>query len=333
MHILGFILIVSGVLIVTYFSGPNSSSNQSIEPTPQGQVSALPINSPGSDKEEMVTTRNKTTGEVKQIPKSEVANYVATPKPQPKATKASDKALKLAIYILTFSNEKQRIELINKLSNGKNDLALAISNLALFLDSKPEALALAEKTVAQDLANRKSQEELEYHEKEYQRLKELNDSLTTSSNDYSYIGGTQNTNRGNQTQWSGLSEQKPQQPLMPIQNTYKEPKYLRPNPTEEPQINILGGADSYTRYGNTVYGNDGSSYTQYGNTVYGNDGSSYTQYGNTIYGNNGSSFTKYGNTTYGNDGTSYTQYGNTTYGNDGSSYTQYGNTIYTQPGY
>lgn len=329
MPIIGFILIVSGLLVVTYFSGPQSNSDQNIQTSPhEGQVIALPITSPSpTPNEAMVTIRNKKTGETKQVPKSQVSNYVSTPQPQPKATKASDKALKLAIYILSFSNEKQRTEFVNKFSEGKNDLALAVNNLALFLDSKPEALTLAEKTVAQDLANRKSQEEIEYHEREYQRLKELNDSLSASANDYSYIGGTQNT------KWSGLSEQKPQQPLIPIQNTYQESDYLRPNPTEEPRINIIGGADSYTRYGNTLYGNDGSSYTQYGNTVYGNDGSSYTQYGNTIYGNDGSSWTKYGNTTYGNDGTSYTQYGNTTYGNDGSSFTQYGNTIYTKPGF
>ena len=42
-------------------------------------------------------------------------------------------------------------------------------------------------------------------------------------------------------------------------------------------------AQTYQRYGNTVYGSDGSSATRYGNTTYGNNGSSATQYGNTLY--------------------------------------------------
>ena len=87
-------------------------------------------------------------------------------------------------------------------------------------------------------------------------------------------------------------------------------------------------ATTYTQYGNTLYGSDGSSYTQYGNTVYSNNGTSYTTYGNTTYGSNGSSYTTYGNTTYGNNGTSYTTYGNTTYGSNGSSCSNYGNTTY-----
>ena len=105
------------------------------------------------------------------------------------------------------------------------------------------------------------------------------------------------------------------------------------NTVEQEQINVYGGASSYTKIGNTMYGSDGSSYTQIGNTTYGSDGSSYTQIGNTVYGSDGSDYTQIGNTTYGSDGTSYTQIGNTTYGSDGSSATQIGNTTYTQPGY
>ena len=41
--------------------------------------------------------------------------------------------------------------------------------------------------------------------------------------------------------------------------------------------------ETYTQYGNTVYGSDGSTYSKYGNTVYGNDGSTYRKFGNTIY--------------------------------------------------
>lgn len=314
MHILGFILIVSGLLIVTYSPGPKSSS-ENAEPPPQGQVAALPINSPNpNNKEDTVTIRNKKTGEVKQVPKSEVTNYVPTPQPQPKATKASDKALKLAIYILTFSSEKQKTEFVNKFSDGKNDLALAVNNLALFLDSKPEALALAEKTVAQDLANRKSQEELEYHEKEYQRLKELNNSLNTSSNSYSYIGGTQNTNRGNQIPWSGLSEQKSQQPLIPTQNTYKGPV-------------------RYDVIGDSVYGSDGSRYDRIGDSIYKNDGTRYDIIGDSIYGNDGSRYDQIGDSIYKNDGTRYDAIGDTVYGSDGSRYYNIGDTIYAQPGF
>ncbi|MDO8487759.1 MAG: hypothetical protein Q7S31_00395 [bacterium] len=114
----------------------------------------------------------------------------------------------------------------------------------------------------------------------------------------------------------------------PLTNSYAA---NTPNP-----VNILpksGSSISYSQYGNTLYGSDGSSYSKYGNTIYGSDGSSYSRYGNTTYGNDGSTYSQYGNTIYGNDGTSYSQYGNTLYGSDGSSATQYGNTIYTQPGY
>ncbi len=343
MSVLGFILIISGLLVVTYFSGPKSSSEQSktLLP-PQGQVTALPVNSPSpSNKEEMVTIRNKTTGEVKQVLKSAVANYVSTPQPQPKVIKASDKPLRLAAFIFATSNENQRNEFINKFSNGTNDSSVAVKNLALLLDSKPEAMALAEKTVAQYVANKKSQEEsnaiVEYNRKEYERLKAEYDKNVSNT----YIGGTQDTyikpNLPKETKPEYI--QRSNTYIGGIQNTNvnpilpKKPNPLYPNPTENPEINILGGADSYTRYGNTVLGSDGSSYTQYGDTVLGSDGSGYTRYGNTILGNDGSSSTKYGDTTLGSEGRSFTQYGNTILGSDGSSYTNYGNTMLTQPGY
>ena len=59
-------------------------------------------------------------------------------------------------------------------------------------------------------------------------------------------------------------------------------------------------SQTYTKYGNTIYGSNGSSFTKYGNTTYGNNGSSFTRYGNTVYGSNGSSMTKYGNSWYKN---------------------------------
>lgn len=347
MHILGVVLVAVVLLTGIYFTGPKSNSSQVIQPSPpSGQVQALPINSPTPDnKETMITIRNKKTGETKQVPQSQVSNYAQATQ-QPKVIQASDKALKLSVYAFVASNEKQKNDLISKFSNGTNDLKEAVKNLALLLDSKPEALALIEKTIAQDIANKKSISDREaigeYHQKEYERLKAEIDSIPKVTNN-TYTGGTRNTattpTKSGSTQVNTFQDntQEINNRLKSIVNTPDVNKFLEPNiipyPTENPEINVYGNADSYTRYGNTVYGSDGSNYTQYGNTVYGNDGSNYTKYGNTVYGNDGSSFTKYGNTTYGNDGTSYTQYGNTTYGNDGSSYTQYGNTVYTQSGY
>ena len=48
-------------------------------------------------------------------------------------------------------------------------------------------------------------------------------------------------------------------------------------------------AQTYTQYGNTIYGSDGSTYSQYGNTTYDNQGNSWSTYGNTTYGPGGSS--------------------------------------------
>lgn len=96
---------------------------------------------------------------------------------------------------------------------------------------------------------------------------------------------------------------------------------------EDPQINVYGGASSYTQIGNTVWGSDGSSYTKIGNTVWGAEGA-YTKIGNTTWGPNGSNSTQIGNTLWGSDGTNYTQIGNTTWGSDGSSYTRIGNTLW-----
>ncbi len=248
---------------------------------------------------------------------------LVSPSITPKVVKASDKALHLSTYIFTVIKGDKRNEFINKFSNGKNDLALAVNNLALLLDSKPEALALVEKTVTQDLARRLS--------------KNSEESSNTSNaifNDLEYSDPILSSGTNAYGNTSPYGNSRPltvtQAPLTQPNNYY--PTYSPPSPTPTTAINVYGGADTYTKYGNTIYGSDGSTYTQYGNTVYGNDGSTYTKYGNTIYGNDGSTSTKYGNTTYESDGTSYSQYGNTTYGSDGSSYSKYGNTIYTQPG-
>ena len=42
----------------------------------------------------------------------------------------------------------------------------------------------------------------------------------------------------------------------------------------------------------------GNSYSTYGNTTYGSDGTTSSRYGNTIYGSGGGSCSTYGNTTY-----------------------------------
>lgn len=314
MYILRFILIVSGMLVATYFSGPKNSPEQFNSP-PQGQVQALPSNSPSSNnKEATVTIRNKTTGEFKQVPKSQVESYVSTP--QPKVVNPSDKALKLSVYVFLGSNEKQRSDLINKFSNGTNDPKEAIKKLALLLDSNPEAMALTEKAVAQDIANKKSQSDsqaiLEYHEKEYARLKAEFDSIPVSN---TYIGGVQNTN---------TSPPK-------LGTTQKNDPYVGSSLANESSKHK--GPTTYNVIGNTVYGSDGSTYNQIGNTIYKNDGTTYSPIGNTLYGSDGSSYSNIGNTTYSNDGTSYNRIGNTVYGSDGSTATSIGNTLYTYPGY
>ncbi len=94
------------------------------------------------------------------------------------------------------------------------------------------------------------------------------------------------------------------------------------------QLTIYGQANTYTKIGNTWYGDDGSSFTQIGSSIYAGDGTSYNQIGNTVYGSDSSSYMKIGNTTYRNDGTSYTKIGNTTYASDGTAATQVGNTTY-----
>jgi|GEM_PF-3545567 len=89
-----------------------------------------------------------------------------------------------------------------------------------------------------------------------------------------------------------------------------------------------GGATSYTKMGNYVYGSDGTSCSQLGNYTNCSDGTSYTKMGNYTYGSDGTSYTKMGNYTYGSDGTSYTKMGNYTYGSDGTSCTTMGNYTY-----
>lgn len=263
MNIVGFVLIVSGVLVVTYFSGSKSqiekpptleykteaSTNISSSGTVNkkeevsgrirvknlqtGETGTVeewdfdpkkfqkldsPVKTSNYDYEKAkaaglsdeeiqnyiatkssngtVIIRNKATGEIQKIPKSQLANYISSSKPQPKIVKASDKALKLSAYIFVASNEKQRSDLMSRFSNGTNDLKEAVKNLALQLDSNPEATTLAEKAIAQDIANKKSQSDnqtiIEYHTKEYERLKAEVDSLPSSTS-YTYTGGTKNT--------------------------------------------------------------------------------------------------------------------------------------------
>jgi len=294
---------VLGIAVVAEKTGHHLSLNNS---------PASEINSSNTDPLSQIAPSSSSS------PAQDTEPLKVAPSNTPKVVKASDKALRLSTYIFAVSQGSQRSELINKFSNGKNDLALAVNSLALLLDSKPEALALVEKTVTQDLARRLS--------------KNSEDSSNTSNtifNDLEYSDPTPSL--GTNTYGNSRPLTVTQVPLNQPNNSY--PTYTLPSPTPTTAINVYGGADSYTRYGNTTYGSDGSSYTQYGNTVYGDDGSTYSKYGNTIYGNDGSTSTKYGNTTYESDGTSYSQYGNTIYGSDGSSYSKYGNTIYTQPGY
>lgn len=311
MHILGLFLVVTGFLTALYFTGPKNNTEQNSLPPPlQGQVQALPTNTPSSNFDyEGAKAAGYSDAEIQSYltSKSQDKNSV-TPKPQ--VIKASDKALRLAAYIFTASDEALRKKLINQFSNGKNDLKLAVTNLALSLDSKPEALALFEKAIAQDIA-----------QKATKNTKIDNSALLSNL-------GSMDINPGNINDSTDRFTKSSIDSFLP-----KEIKPKYPTPTQNPTINIYGNADSYTRYGNVTLGSDGSSYTQYGDTVLGSDGSSYTRYGDTILGNDGSSFTKYGNTTLGNDGSGYTQYGNTILGSDGSSYTQYGNTTLTRPGY
>lgn len=320
MHILlGFILIVTGLLTVTYFSGPKNTPQQSSLPQ-QSQAQALPVSSPTPDNNEaMITIRNKKTGEVKQVPQSQVSNYTQATQ-QPKVVQPSEKALKLSAYIFLAVNDDQRNELISKLSIKKDDLKSAITNFALLLDSKPEGMALAEKLVAEDLAKKKSQAEseaiLEYHQKEYERLKAEYDSIPTKASN-TYIG-TQNT------------DIKPS-----LSNTSQNTNRYTSNTSnlvDEPVIDRYRGPTTYNAIGNTVYGSDGSSYYSIGSTIYKNDGTTYRAIGNTVYGSDGSTISSIGRSVYDNNGTFYNRIGNTVYGTDGSTATSIGNTLYTWPG-
>jgi hypothetical protein len=246
---------------------------------------------------------------------------IATPTVTPKAVKPSEKSLLLSTYFFAEINDEQRTEFINKFSDGKNDLALAVNSFALLLDNEPEALAVVEEIYTEDLAQDVTDSTEGSGDTIFNDLEYSDPAPSSETNTY---GNT--SLYGNERSFTGN-----QVPSYQSNNSYRA--YTPPSPTPTPVINVYGSAESYTRYGNTVFGSDGSTYTQYGNTVFGNDGSTSTRYGNTIYGNDGSTSTKYGNTTFNSDGTSYTQYGNTTFGNDGSSSIQYGNTIFTQPGY
>lgn len=94
-------------------------------------------------------------------------------------------------------------------------------------------------------------------------------------------------------------------------------------------LNIIGGANSYTRAGNTTYGNDGSWYTRVGNNVFSNDGTTYTQTpGGNVFGSDGSSYTPAGNTIYRNDGVSCTTTYGTYFCTDGTSGVTNGNNTF-----
>lgn len=345
MHILGVVLITVILLTGVYFTGPKSNSNQVTQPSPpSGQVQALPVKptassnydyegakAAGLSEEEIlnyiatkspngtVTIRNKATGEIQKIPKSQLANYISSSKPKPEVVNASDKASKLSAYVFTSSNEKQKNDLISKFSNGTNDLKEAVKNLALLLDSKPEAIALIEKTIAQDIANKKSISDREaigeYNQKEYERLKAEIDSLPKVTNN-TYTGRTQNTNTytGTTQNTNRYTNSISNSPNIPTVNTYKEP--IR-----------------YDMVGDTAYGSDGSRYYQVGDTIYKNDGTKYYTVGDSLYGSNGSRYDQVGDSVYKNDGTRYDSVGDTVYGSDGSKYYQVGDSIYTQPGY
>lgn len=329
MHVLGFILIISGLLTVTYFSGPKSSIEKS-NPTsqPQDQVQAMPTNPPTQPNfdYEGAKAAGYSDAEIQAYlaSKSQQDNKI-TPKPQP--TRASDKALRLSAYIFSASNENQKSELINKFSDGNNDLKLAVTNLALMLDSKPDALTIADKLVAEDLSKKKiladNNTELEYHQKEFEKLQAEYDRLNTGLTNNPFAGSTQNTNRLsggisdsliNQSKRNSLLEQEYSQPFIPIQNAPKQ-------------------AVRYDVIGDSVYGSDGSRYDRIGDSIYKNDGTRYDIIGDSVYGNNGSRYDQIGNSIYQNDGTRYDAIGGSVYGSDGSRYDNIGDSIYFNPGY
>lgn len=243
--LIGVFIVITGVAVVSEATGNHLSlSNPLISKesnsSSQGQVEVLPTSSSTSSNfdyegakaagltdEEIqaylaskspngtVTIKDKTTGEIKKIPKSQLANYIST-KEQSKSVKPSDKALRVSVYIFALCNEKQRNDLINKFSNGKNDLKQAINNVGLLLDSKPEMLILAEKIVAKNIAQKTTENTKEYSTTMYNNLKSTNmntlninnssENLPVSSTDYTNISKTQYTSI---TQPILLTETKP----------------------------------------------------------------------------------------------------------------------------
>lgn len=255
---------------------------------------------------------------------SQVAQPVkVSPTATPKAVKASDRSLKLATYIFAAIKGNQRTEFINKFSNGKNDLVLAVNNLALLLDSKPELLAAVEKVIAQDLVQRSAKNSQEDNSTAFDDLEHVNISNIGGFNDSSgnsssppkndtYIGGTQGTNVGTNLPKDTKPKtgfiQKGSQYTDSLGNTYF---YNDDGTTGTAHTDSLGNTyygDSVGRSSITTRDSLGNSYTtdNQGNSI----DTSRDSLGNTYYyGNNGLSGSSY------NDSLGNTYY-NDNYGNN-----------------
>lgn len=154
MRILVLFLIVSGFLVVTYFSGPKNTPQQAPALTYEAQSSPVVSPSPVITNP-TIAIRNKTTGEVKQIPESQKTNFVPTPQsknvsntssptpaftPNPYEIKPSNMSSALAVIVYSnLGNEKTKY--IRQFANGSDDLNLAIHNFALMLDKNPNIAA------------------------------------------------------------------------------------------------------------------------------------------------------------------------------------------------
>lgn len=159
MPIIGFILIVSGLLVVTYFSGSKSSSQQT-NPPPQAQVQALPVNSSITSYFDYAEAKaaGYSDQEINQYlaSKGQVGQPNNSIMPKPQVTKPSDRALKLAT-LLFLNAGNQKTELTKKFANGTDNLQLAINNFALMLDKDPQKTTILEVALFDYLAKQQSQ--------------------------------------------------------------------------------------------------------------------------------------------------------------------------------